>query len=444
MDKEEVHGGDLPRPSGRATPTGVAPVFSRTALFRRESGGRLLNLFALWGYREIMLPAFEYLDSIAPGLDPLLLPTLYIMQDRGSGQILVLRPDATAQIARLTTQAFQDRLLPLRFSYSTSVFRDEHHAIFRARERHQTGLELLGDRSSVADFEILELCLKGADAFPLQNPVLVLSHAGIQDLVLSAAAGNSGGNRELRDAFFSRNVARFRDARGGAPSGPAIELAARLASGVLSLPEARDLLAALASIAGESGREILAAFSDLLRLLSDSPRASSILLDLALPPPGPYYTGMFFELFTADAPTHLASGGRYDRLGLAFGHDLPAVGFAFHLDSIEEALRKQEPDGEKGAILATYGPGQYAAVKLLSDTLRERSQPVFMASAEFPDIGQGLAYADRILSEHEEIRGVVLFDAPGGRWLFRQRSGESLDDATSGSLARRILLAGAG
>ncbi|EQD24651.1 MAG: Histidyl-tRNA lygase, partial [Leptospirillum sp. Group IV 'UBA BS'] len=127
MEKRKKGAGESVRPPSKTTPTGVSPVFSRTARFRRETTHRLLGHFFLWGYREIILPSFEYLDAISPGLDPSLLTKLYLMQDRGSGQVLVLRPDATAQIARLTTQSFRDRQLPLRFCYSTSVFRDENH-----------------------------------------------------------------------------------------------------------------------------------------------------------------------------------------------------------------------------------------------------------------------------------------------------------------------------
>lgn len=86
------------------TPKGVGPVFSRIASFRRETTARLLRLFSLWGYTEITLPVFEYLDSLAPGLDPVLQHKAYTLQDRGSGHVLLLRPDATAQIARLVAQ----------------------------------------------------------------------------------------------------------------------------------------------------------------------------------------------------------------------------------------------------------------------------------------------------------------------------------------------------
>ena len=88
----------IDRPPTKTTPTGVSPVFSRTARFRRETTRQLLDHFFLWGYREIILPSFEYLDAISPGLPPALLTKLYLMQDRGSGKVLVLRPDATAQI----------------------------------------------------------------------------------------------------------------------------------------------------------------------------------------------------------------------------------------------------------------------------------------------------------------------------------------------------------
>lgn len=440
MEKKKKNSGPVHRNSGKSTPTGVAPVFSRTARFRRESTDRLLNLFSLWGYREIILPSFEYLDAISPGVDPALLPKLYIMQDRGSGQILVLRPDATAQIARLTTQSFQDRQLPLRFCYSTSVFRDENHQNSRDRELHQTGLELLGDPSVISDFEILELALTGGAVFPLKKPVLVLSHAGIQEGFFQGVTHDPEELKEVRRAYYSRNgdcLAGILDRLSGGKE-TRREMSG-LSGEVRNLPEALKILSSLARKQPGVSSGSIDSFKDLLRMIAASRYSGSVLVDFALPPPGPYYTGMFFQIFAEDSPTHLASGGRYDHLGQAFGHDLPAVGFAFHVNHIEEALRKRESFGEPVLVLACYQKEDFVRVKGFSETLRKQAIPVFLAPDDFLHEKRIQGDFGQFFEDHQEIGSVVFFDRGKNVWTFRNRSRSVLSDPSLDRLGQLLL-----
>ncbi len=420
MEKRKKGAGESRRPPSKSTPTGVSPVLSRTARFRRETTQRLLNHFFLWGYREIILPSFEYLDAISPGLPPTLLTKLYLMQDRGSGQVLVLRPDATAQIARLTTQSFRDRQLPLRFCYSTSVFRDENHQASQHRELHQTGLELIGDPSVVSDGEILDLCLSGAEIFPLKGSLLLLSHAGLQESILRELTDNPDRAHEIRGAFHSRNPDRLRSLLSARDKSSLANVAVALASEVFGVDEARQILLGIRGEGSSALRAEMEKFLSLLEAIEQS-HDSSVRVDFALPPSGPYYTGMFFQLFAPDSSTHLASGGRYDRLGQAFGHDLPAVGFAYHITHIEETLRKQEAPGEMPSlVLACHAPGNAGPVQAFARTLRRSGRPVMTAPDPSSDSGLPLS-AEEILADHADIAAVVLFDAENGVWSLTGR-----------------------
>jgi ATP phosphoribosyltransferase regulatory subunit len=412
--------GENLRVPSKTTPTGVSPVFSRTARFRRETTDRLLALFSLYGYREIILPSFEYLDAISPGLDPAILPRLYLMQDRGSGQVLVLRPDATAQIARLSTQSFRDRMLPLRFSYSTSVFRDENRTASLLRELHQTGLELLGDASFHADLEVLDLCLLGSRVFPLDSPLLVLSHAPLQEEYLRLPDASREDLSALRKAFYSRDIDALVEifTRNGSPekAGMASDLAGR----VLPPEEALDLLTTLSKkSAGSLSASSLSPFISLLQAVSGRSNPSEIRVDLALSPPGPYYTGMFFRMYARESSTHMASGGRYDRLGLAFGHDLPAVGFAYQISHIEEALRRRAGESPDSSVVLVLHSG-----KDLSDLepaiSRLRSGKIPVLSHHLPE--GDLSFApEEALREHEEIRAVLWKSNDGGKFFLLLR-----------------------
>jgi ATP phosphoribosyltransferase regulatory subunit HisZ len=51
-----------------------------------------------------------------------------------------------------------------------------------------------------------------------------------------------------------------------------------------------------------------------------------------------YYTGIYFRAYVRDLGFEVASGGRYDGLPGSFGEDLPAVGFSFSLDRLEQIV----------------------------------------------------------------------------------------------------------
>ena len=51
-----------------------------------------------------------------------------------------------------------------------------------------------------------------------------------------------------------------------------------------------------------------------------------------------YYTGILFRAYVRGLGFEVASGGRYDGLPATFGEDLPAVGFSFSLDRLEQIV----------------------------------------------------------------------------------------------------------
>lgn len=330
------------------TPKGVGPVFSRIASFRRVSTARLLNLFSLWGYAEITLPAFEYLDSLGPGMDPSLLHKAYTLQDRGSGHVLILRPDATAQIARLVAQGDAQAGQIQRYSYSTSVFRHEDHHILE-RELLQTGIEMFGADGNRADWEILSLCLAGSEILGLSDPLLSVSHCGLQKALLHFMGKGlyPGQKNELQRFFYAHDSIVLTDLLASGPSfDPRLPRLFNLLLGqtytvadAIELMEKDPVFKLSDEISDQSFHLV-----EILRLLSCQDR-ERVRVDFALSPSGPYYSGMIFHLYSKGTYQELASGGRYDSLPALFGRTMPATGFAFHMNRIEGVLSDL---GEKG------------------------------------------------------------------------------------------------
>ncbi len=336
------------------TPKGVGPLFSGNPTFRRKIAGDLLDLFKHRGYREISLPAFEYLDALRPGIDPALLEKAYTIQDRNSGHVLILRPDATAQIARLLAHALQSGFDDLRFSYSTTVFRHEDHHILE-RELFQAGVEYWGNPSIWGDWEVIHLCLQGARKLSIWNPTLVLSHRGLQlgiiDLISKivpesspeeiARVFHAHDHRTLEELVHKESDKTFPQKK----KKLFLSTLSYLLLNVVSLPQAVDLIKTLTSFLPD--HQVDGSFLTFLEEWAHGPE--DILFDLSLAPVGPYYTGMFFHLYTPGSTREIASGGRYDKLPQLFGVNIPATGFAFHLNRIDDStsIGKEGRDHEE-------------------------------------------------------------------------------------------------
>ncbi|HEY7533903.1 MAG TPA: ATP phosphoribosyltransferase regulatory subunit, partial [Nitrospiraceae bacterium] len=146
-----------------------------------------------WGYQEIILPTFEYLDVLAPGVEAELIEKCYKLADRTTGRMLLLRPDATAQIARTVGMGLTGSSIPLRLSYRTSVFRHEPEHAGRDREIFQVGAELIGVNDVAGDSEIIALLIECLRGVGLRSFTVSLGHVGfLKNLLVRAGLSIQG------------------------------------------------------------------------------------------------------------------------------------------------------------------------------------------------------------------------------------------------------------
>jgi len=114
---------------------------------------------ALYGYKEIVTPIFEFTEVFHRTMgetSDVIHKETYTFNDRG-GESLTLRPEGTAGIARAFISEGLAQNLPLKFYYSGPMFRYERPQKGRYRQFHQIGVECLGYESPRADVECLAL-----------------------------------------------------------------------------------------------------------------------------------------------------------------------------------------------------------------------------------------------------------------------------------------------
>ncbi|MBI5514357.1 MAG: ATP phosphoribosyltransferase regulatory subunit [Deltaproteobacteria bacterium] len=346
-------------PGPCALPGGMRDLLPEEALGRRYLARAVREVFASHGYRPVLLPAYELEEVVTRGLGPGAQGELLRFLDPESGEVLVLRPDMTPQVARLVASRLKGLPPPVRLSYEGSVVRRTRGRTRRHRQLAQAGIECLGHPRPEADAEVLVTMARALRAAGLGAFTVELSHARLVTACLEAVP--EGLREPVADALGARDEAVWRALLRGHPeaSGGLSRLAslagdrAVLAEARRALPEAlHPALETLETIAGAA----------LLREPS-----LDLRVDLGEARGQGYYTGALFQFLVEGAGEPVATGGRYDDLLGRYGHPLAATGSALRLDVLEGCLGAREaPGGERRALVWGASPARGA----LADRLR--------------------------------------------------------------------------
>jgi len=323
----------MTRPARSPIPQGVATFLPVEAGEKRAVEDVVFSVFREHGYREVIPPTFEYLDILAPGLDAELIEKSYKVVDRATGRILVVRPDVTAQIARMVAMGMVHQPLPLRLCYSVNVFRYEPEHAGRDREIFQIGLELIGTKGTAADVEPIMVaaeCLRrlGVTAF-----TIALGQGAFFNALLRRTGVGESVQRSLREAAARKDVPRMEallrqaGVRGRAAS--ALLAVPGLYGGAEILDEATRLAPPT-----EDCRRPLARLREVWDRMATAGLGGALLLDMGEIRRMEYYTGLVFDIYVDGVGAEIGGGGRYDHLIGRFGHEVPSTGFAFDLDRL--------------------------------------------------------------------------------------------------------------
>ena len=330
-------------------PVGMATILPHAAKQVRQLESVLLAQIARWGYDEIILPTFEYLDVLAPGLEAELLETCYQFVDRTTGRTLLLRPDATAQVARTIAMGLTGATLPQRLSYRTSVFRYEPEHAGRGREIFQVGAELVGVDDVVGDYEVISLLIECLRAIGLQSFTIALGHVGFIKGLLMRSGLSAQGQKRAEQATAKKDLPRLEE----------VLASERIAKSVAkSIREAPELTGQEEVL--ERGRVLAAGdptliaplerLAQLYHLLCAAGHRNTLLLDLGEFRGFDYYDGVVFDVFASGVGAELGGGGRYDHLIGRFGRDLPSTGFALDVDRLFRAVGFPQASAESARI----------------------------------------------------------------------------------------------
>ncbi|MBI2149189.1 MAG: ATP phosphoribosyltransferase regulatory subunit [Acidobacteria bacterium] len=327
-------------------PPGTQILIGRAARRRRGLERAISSVFEGWSYEEIIPPIFDYYDVFAKGMGAGPEEQIYRFIDR-EGNILALRPEFTSLVAKTVATRLASSPKPIRLFYSGEVLRFEKPKGGRQREFAQIGIEHYGGAGKTADVEILLIAVE------------TFQRLGVQDFQINLGSVDFFGGIVDRIELPPEQVAELKDFlnvkdQSGLDSLlQKLPLADRrkkilralphLTGGKSVIQEARELVKNSRSV------EALDHLEEIYSIFEHLNLERRLTIDLAEIRGFDYYTGILFRAYVRDLGFEVALGGRYDGLPATFGEDLPAVGFAFSLDRLEQIVTPTLDVSENGS-----------------------------------------------------------------------------------------------
>lgn len=332
----------------------------------------LIDLFKRWGYRQVIPPLIDFLDSLLVGSGHELDAQTFKLTDPVSGQLIGLRADMTPQVARIDARTAQAGV-PARLCYVGSVLHTLSGHLEKSRSPLQIGAELYGHIGHAASLEVIRLMLEMLACAEIPDVHLDLGHVGIYRALARQAGLSEDQEADLFEILQRKDGADL-DAflhQAGLDGTPIREL--------LELNGPPGVIERAAERLAGSGAFItdaLAELSHIAQALQSCYPGLPINIDLAELRGYHYHTGVVFAAFVPGQGREIARGGRYDEIGSVFGHARPAVGFSADLKVLARLSRTR--NGNQNASIFAPESDDPALLRVIQD-LRASGHVVIQA-----------------------------------------------------------------
>lgn len=314
---------------------GMRDILPEEAALWQKLEAEIREVFALYGYKEIRPPLLELAELFSRGVGEatdIVHKEMYVFPDK-KGQMLALRPEATASVVRAYIEhGLYAKGDLAKLYYIGPMFRYEKPQKGRQRQFHQYGVEALGSLDPALDAEVIDLSWHLMERVGLSREGLFLrlNSIGCRD-------DRPKYREALRSYFSSRKEELCPDCQRRLEENPLRILDCKepqCQGAIAQAPKSLDYLC-------EKCRKH---FEELLSILRDL--GLSFELDPRLVRGIDYYTRTVFELCSRElgAQDALLGGGRYDDLvEILGGPPTPGVGFAGGFERLVLILSQRAP-----------------------------------------------------------------------------------------------------
>ena len=317
-----------------APPGGMRDLLPPVSMTRTLLWQRLMETFDLYGYQRITTPPVEYAEVIERGLGTVDRRDLVRFVEPDSGEVALLRPDITPQVARIIATRLQDRPAPWRLSYEGTIVRRRRG---RARKQHQVlqcGIECVGLKGPEADAEVIEVAARACEGIGLRDFLVELAQVKIGAEVLEHVP--EGARTKVVETLAAKDATTLE--RLLKQAGVVAAERKRLLM-LCDLYGNRSVIAdARRRLRNTAARRALDELDRVVERLESAGLGDRIAIDLGDLRRHSYYTGVSMTLLAEGPGEPLGMGGRYDDLLGRYGAPSPATGFAFEVDNVSWAL----------------------------------------------------------------------------------------------------------
>lgn len=323
----------------KITPDGTKDLLFGECEQRSQVTKTLKDLFTAQGYRRVMTPALEFYDVFGKSAAKYLpKESMYKLTDH-KGRLMVLCPDCTVPVARLTATRLKGMPMPLRLFYNHNIYRMFPELKGKSTEINQVGIELIGGEKLRSDLEVVELAARCLSTIGNGKYRLELCDIGYFKAIMNSLDVDEDTKEEIRYQIEQKNYASLTDMLGkykDSKAAQALLKLPRLFGGAEVFEKAYELF-------DENGaKESLDYLKGIYEYLQALGLGDRVIIDLGLVNLAEYYTGIIFRGYFHGIGEQVLSGGRYDQLLHDFGVEECSVGFGINVDLASQKVKTVE------------------------------------------------------------------------------------------------------
>lgn len=381
------------------TPDGVRDIYDSEYKRKRKVMSELHHVLELYSYRDIQTPTFEYFDIFSKEKGSAPSNEMFKFFDRDNNT-LVLRPDITPSIARCVAKYYETEDLPIRLCYEGNTFTNKISHQGKLCEVTQVGGELVNDDSSAADAEILATVVDCIQASGLEEFQVEVGDIDFFKGVIEEAGLSTEEETHIRAYIQNKNFFGLQEYVKQLNISEHLKQVLvsfeHLFGGVDMLEQAQKLVQNRRSL------EALDRLQKVYQALAFYHCEEHISFDLSMLSDFKYYTGILFKGYTYGTGAAIVRGGRYNALLRQYGKEAPAIGFAFVIDELMNAISRQKIEvaiEEQDIVILYQRDCQQKAVELGANMRKEGRKVELIRMSQKKTLDEYKAYAKR---EHFE------------------------------------------
>ena len=336
-------------------PDGITESLPEDAEKNEALRRQLLDLYATWGYRLVMPPLVEYLESLRAGMGTQLDLQTFKITDQLNGRMMGIRADITPQVARMDAHRLSKgdaKAAVNRLCYIGTVLRTRSAQQGGSRSPVQVGAEIFGHAGVESDYEIISLMLETLNSIKITNIILDMGHIGVANGIAEHVGLSTFQRADYFDMLARKSIPEIQ-------TWVASENIDTVNSDMLmelpllnGSPEIIETAQSKLKAAGSKVQEALAHLKLITKIVTANFPELVLNIDLAEMRGYSYHTGITYAAYQAGRGDAIAHGGRYDGIGEAFGNSRPAIGFSADLSMLAALVEDNSPSNNANNAIA--------------------------------------------------------------------------------------------